>query len=197
MEIWGRFTWWLLHEANAAAEVQTITAIVQAFFTLLALAIAIYVPWKQQQVIARREKEKQDDDTATLRAALREEVLMSSQQCELAFVSFSKYQLALPRSGSLPSLTVFEANASKIGWLNRDEITSLIAFSGTLADIRYLVADLARIGRIDGDDRSNISGMLLNACQYAAKFLEVVGAPKGKEKELETYVTRLRSLKYT
>jgi hypothetical protein len=125
VEQWGRFTWWLLHEANATAEVQALTAIVQAFFTLAALAIAIFVPWRQQSNIERRSKEQHDHDVAHLRTALREEVIMFSQQCELAFVSFSRYGPPLPRSGSLPPLTVFEANASKIGWLNREEITSL------------------------------------------------------------------------
>jgi hypothetical protein len=91
-----------------------------------------------------------------------------------SYESWRTQSLFSPRSASLPPLTVFEANAGRIGVLDRTEITSLIAYSSNLADLRYLVGDLRRSGRMEQEDKQLIAQILANAWLAASVFLKNV-----------------------
>jgi hypothetical protein len=192
-DLWGRFVWWLAQGQNSAAT-QAIVAIAQAILTVLALFIAIVVPaWQTHSARVATEKDAADR-LRNLRIALREEVLLFSQQCKYAFDTFAEasrhgsfFRMSL-RSIIFPPLVVFESNASQIGLLKREEAVSLLGFSGTLFDLRTLATNPA------DDDQEMILGMLKNACLSSATFLEAIpDLPEERVKYAE-YIRSLRDV---
>jgi hypothetical protein len=189
---WGRLIWWV---GQNAAAIQAISAVVQGVLTIFTIWFAIYIP-KQQRVHERARdeaerlnerllaKEKESSLLKHTRIALREAVLMISGACLHATDLWIRSKDAISiRSLIFPPLTVFEANAARIGQLARDEIIGLVGFSASLADLRIIVHDiegrrLAMAGLVPGQikltpqDIESITGLLRSACFRAADFLE-------------------------
>jgi hypothetical protein len=119
---------------------------------------------------------------------------MISHQCRLTLTSLRQDILLSIRSGILPPLTIFEANANQIGLLSRDEIVNIIGFSAGLADLRYLVARISQTNRVELDDRQLVITMLANSCRSAATFLRVLPVlPEGKSEDYQRYIAELES----
>jgi hypothetical protein len=179
---------------NAAA-IQAISAVVQGILTIVTIWFAIHLAKQQRQHERSLDeaerlneralaKEKESSILKHTRIALREEVLMMSNACLRATDLWLHSNDAITiRSLIFPPLTVFEANASLIGQLDRNEIIGLVAFSASLADLRIIAHHieerrLAMAGIIPGphkltpQDIESITGLLRTACFGAANFLE-------------------------
>ena len=139
---------------------------VQAGGAITALYIAIWIPRRQQRLTTRAEQH-------SLRQALHNQVGMVALVCLREFDSRHNAGANVdPRTARLPPLTIFDANAGKLGLLTNDEIVPLIAFSGTLHDLSVVVGSITKEGEWgDGGARENIQVLLSNACGYAATFL--------------------------
>lgn len=85
------------------------------------------------------------------------------------------------RSLIFPPLIVFDANASLVGQLDRNEFVELVGFSASLADLRIIAHDIERRRhamagvvpgslRLNPEDIASITGLLRIACFSAADF---------------------------
>jgi hypothetical protein len=139
---------------------------VQAGGAIIALFIAIAIPRWQQKLTTRAEQH-------SLRQALHNQVGMVALVCLREFDSRHNAGANVdPRTARLPPLTIFDANAGKLGLLTDDEIIPLIAFSGTLHDLSVVVGGITKEREWgDGGAREDIQVLLSNACGYAATFL--------------------------
>jgi type II secretory pathway pseudopilin PulG len=187
--------------ADQAATIQAITAIV-------GIAIAIGVPWWQQHKVQKRAEKEKAEEIKTLRLALHAEVSMIALQCLREFHDWCNASPPAQknlRTAKFPPLIIYDGNVSKIGLLSRDEILSLIAFSGTLHDIGVVVHDMAGITDTNGiitapnqgpENRETLKLLLSNACQKAADFIQAVPGISKAEKGPE-FVSELRSVEKT
>jgi hypothetical protein len=185
-ELLGKFIWWLNQYAAA----------VQAISTSVALPIAIFVPWWQQRQNRKSVFEQQQTEISALRFALREEVMMHGKQCSEAACLWETFETFNPRSAALPPLTIYEANASKVGLLMRGEIIPLIAFAGTLADLRNLVNDIQRrkVVLVDPNERSMVMRMLKQGRKHADEFVIAVSKkPVKSDPRYEMYLRELNN----
>lgn len=119
---------WMGQNPNAAAWVQALGAI-------FALAIAILIPWWQGRLDRRA-------DEGNLRHALQVQVMVMAQEYLDEFTHWQKAGFAedRPQMPQLPALTVFDANADKLGLLKNDEIIPLIWLAGDLHNLSVLVS---------------------------------------------------------
>jgi hypothetical protein len=191
-EYWGQFLWWLNQAQNAGAT-QAIVAIAQAAFTLLALAIAIYVPLRQQGLARTDDETRRRKEVGNLLIALREEVVMFSAECLSALLTYSDPEKHFTKSGGIAPLIVFESNASKIGTLERNQILPLFGFSASLSQLRFLLARFSDTEPIDNEDRLLLIKMTAKACKHAARFLKAVPVPPEEEVAYLEHVANLQS----
>jgi len=158
----------------------TIAALAQAFTAVVALAIAvaaIILPARQQ-----RKREQAEIDA--VRLALHTEVAMIGKQC---LEEYRAWTAALEsgagkdvRTAMLPPLTIYNAIASSIGRLTRDEIVSLIGFSSTLADISTVAARIDRDRKgvpPVPDDKKALVVLFSHACRLAAECMRALPVP--------------------
>lgn len=159
-------------------------ATVQALGTILALGIAIAIPWWQQRLTRRAEQH-------SLRHALHNQVGMVAKVCLDELNSWRNAGADKdPRTARLPPLTIFDANAGKIGLLTDDEIVPLIAFSGTLHDLSVVVGGITE-PRV-WEAREDIQVLLSNACGYAADFLATPPGIRGAYRGRRQLISALR-----
>jgi type II secretory pathway pseudopilin PulG len=151
---------WPSWNADTAATVQALAAIVQGILTILALMAAIGIPLWQQWRGRVEDRASRAAELAGLRHALHTEVGAIGLQCLIELDTWTKAPApAAPknlRTAKLPHLTIYEANASRIGLLARNEIIGLIGFSGTLHDLSIVVEDMERRQAQGPDDRQTL-----------------------------------------
>jgi hypothetical protein len=160
------------------------------FAAALAAYIGVRTTLAEQ---ARADDRRRADDLTGLRLALHTEVGQIAFQC-LAELSAWRGLAAGPteknlRTARLPPLTIYPANAYKIGLLTRAEILALVGFAGTLHDIGVVLVDLTA----RGVQEPNVIMLLLsNACGLAADFFESVPGLDGAHLD-KPFIARLRS----
>jgi hypothetical protein len=162
--LWRVLLSWIEGHPGTAAWVQAVGAII-------ALVIAIAVPWFQQWWTKLAEQR-------SLRHALHTEVAMVAEQCILELRHWRVAQPPPtpinPRTALLPPLVIFSGNSGKVGLLSREEILHLIGFSGTLHDLSIVVNDMIERDVHGKEYRERVQVLLSNACGSAAKFLAAV-----------------------
>jgi hypothetical protein len=145
------------------------------------------VPWWQHHAARIDDKKDRAAELAGIRQALHTEVGMVAMQCLIELDGWLKAApppaVKNPRTARLPSLTILEATAGKIGLLTRDEIVHLIGFAGTLHDISVAVEDMIDRQLQGAENRQTLTVLLSNACGNAAKFLEAVPGIESAEKD--------------
>jgi hypothetical protein len=168
---------------------------VQAFGAILALAVAISVAWWQQSKARTAEQSAKAAELASLRLALHSEVKMVACQClslgDLLSADLRQENVQLLR---LPPLTIFQANAGKIGLLTHDEIVHLVGFSGELFNLSVLANSmLEREMKGPGirEDSLNLKKIRSRACGHAAEFLATVPGIPGADQD-QTHIATLR-----
>jgi hypothetical protein len=171
---------------------------VQAAGAICAILIAIAVPWWQQRRARAADQREKADELASVRLALHTEVGIVGRECLhlgclLHDDGGDPAQKNL-RSLRMPPLTIFRANAGKVGQLTRDEIVHLIGFSATLFDMSVVANDL--MGReMKGprirEDVDMLQGMWSRACRHAAEFLAAVPDIPDAEKD-QAFIAALR-----
>jgi hypothetical protein len=181
---------------DQAATVQAITAIAQGLLTVIALAVALGVPWWQQKQIRGEDKRRQKDELAGLRHALHTEVGMAARQCLVELEHWLQGDARLvpknPRTARFPPLTIYRANADKIGLLTRNEIVHLMGFAGTMHDISVVADDMMQREFRGPEHREVIELLLSNACGSAARFFEVVPGIEGSAHD-RPFIEKLRA----
>jgi hypothetical protein len=182
--------------SDEAATVQAIAAIAQGLLTVVALAIAIGVPMWQQRRVRQDGKKNRADELAGLRHALHTEVGMVGLQCLIELYSWLKVErptaVKNPRTARLPPLTIYNANAAKIGLLTRAEIVPLVGFSGTLHDIFAVADDMTLRGLQGPEARETLQILLSDACGNVADFLEIVPGIEGSDRDRQ-FISELRA----
>ena len=182
--------------SETSAVVQGIASLSQAFMTIIALMVAIAVPWWQQRQNRNEDRVRRAADLAGLRLALHTEVGAIGLQCLFELKSWQRLEPPPAKrtliTARFPRLVIYEANANRIGLLTRDEIMGLIGFFGTLQDISVVVLDMETRQIQGADERERIETLLSNACGSAADFLDSVIGIDDSEKD-KRFIEKLRT----
>ena len=186
---------WPSWTAETSAAVQAVAAIAQGILTFVALMTAIGVPWWQQQQERAEGRKRQAGELAGLRQGLYTEVGVVALQCLIELDGWTKAAATSTpksvRTAKLPQLTIYEANASRVGLLTRNEIVSLIGFAGTLHDISVVVEDVNGRASHRPDESQTLQVLFSNACGNAANFLESVPNIEGSQRD-QVFIRRLK-----
>jgi hypothetical protein len=169
--------WWPTWSADKAATVQACAAIGQAVLTVIALGIAIWVPARQQRWARADDLKRRADELTGLRHGLHAEVatIGHTSMEELNGWRTTPYpEYRSLRKLKLLRLMVYEANASRIGFLTLKEILTLIGLSEALGLISIAAEQMEQTRTQSVSDRQWMQVHLSHVCLCAADFLEAV-----------------------
>ena len=187
--------------SDQAAAIQVVVAAAQAVLTVIALGIAIGVPWWQQRMKTKDDASQRASETEALRLSLQTEVKMVARRCqmELGLLLHEPDQLVEPAPLDIPPLSIYHGTVSKFGYLSQNEILPLITWCGTLRDLEMLSN---RVGQVEPalrheNRRELITGYLALACKRAADFLEAAPVLSSKDEDRQFIMTLRSSQKIT